>query len=249
MTRHTETLRQIVVKTRENSRKGVRSLAVFDLDSTLFDVGPRLEKILMDFAQVPEFRRRFPEQISHFEKLKIEKKDWGIRDSLIRAGLDGHHPEFQEEVKNFWRTHFFSNEYLIYDRPYPGAEAYVQTLFDGGAEIVYLTGRDVARMGKGSAEVLLKWGFPLNDKARLELKPERSMDDAAFKTDWFLALPESMYSDIWFFENEPVNINHMRLRTTKIEIVFFDSTHSRREQPPEDIPRIMHFLLDDDSGN
>lgn len=249
MTQHTGNLRQIVVKTAENRLKGFRSLAVFDLDSTLFDVGPRLQRILADFARVPEYQARFPEQVSHFEKLKVEKRDWGIRDALIRAGLDGLHPEFQEEMKNFWKKHFFSNEYLIYDKPYPGAEAFVKSLHAEGAEIVYLTGRDVARMGRGSAEVLEKWGFPLNETARLELKPHRSMDDAAFKTDWFLALPDQAYADVWFFENEPVNINHMRLRTKKVEILFFDSTHSRRENPPEDLPRIMHFLLDDDDGN
>jgi hypothetical protein len=246
MTQPSHTLRQILVKAAENSRRGHPSLAVFDLDSTLFDVGPRLERILMDFAQVPDHIRRFPEQVKHFVNLKVEKKDWGVKDALIRAGLDGHHPEFQAAVRDFWKTTFFSNDYLRFDRPYPGAVEYVQALEKAGAVISYLTGRDVARMGQGSEDVLKHWQFPLGEKATLDLKPTKEMDDAAFKTDWFLALPKDHYKDIWFFENEPVNINKMRIEAAHVEIVFFDSTHSRREELTEDLPRIMHFLLEGD---
>ncbi|HRO67859.1 MAG TPA: HAD family hydrolase [Pseudobdellovibrionaceae bacterium] len=250
MTPPVKTLRQILVKIQENQSLRRPSLAVFDLDSTLFDVGPRLEKILMDFADLPESQKKFPDQVPVFKNIKIEKKDWGIKDALIRAGLDGHHPEFQESVREFWRRTFFSNEYLEYDVPYPGAVEYVKALADAGAEIAYLTGRDVHRMGKGSKTVLEKWGFPVNDRARLELKPMRDIEDAGFKTGWFLNLPQAHYGSIWFFENEPVNINHMIIEAAHmappVEIVFFDSTHSRRAHPPEDIPRIMHFLLEDD---
>lgn len=255
MTPSTKALRQVLVKIRENKRQGRDSLAVFDLDSTLFDVGPRLEKILSDFASLPEAQKKFPAQIPFFKEMRVEKKDWGIKDALIRAGLDGHHPEFQESLRDFWRRTFFSNEYLEHDVPYPGAVEYVQALYQEGAEIVYLTGRDVARMGEGSKRVLEKWQFPVNDSnARLELKPSREMDDAAFKTEWFLALPEGQYGSIWFFENEPVNVNSMLVKASHmnppVEIIFFDSTHSRREEAPEDLPRIMHFLLEEDEdGN
>lgn len=34
-----------------------RSLLVFDLDSTLFDVSPRLERILIDYAEIEEHQR------------------------------------------------------------------------------------------------------------------------------------------------------------------------------------------------
>lgn len=249
MTHASQTLRQILVKIEEFQRQGRSSLAVFDLDSTLFDVGPRLEKILLDFAEVPEHQKLFPEQIVHFRKIRVERRDWGIREALVRAGLDGHHPEFQEAVRAFWVKHFFSNEYLEADLPYPGAVEYVQKLHQLGAEIVYLTGRDVARMGPGSAAVLQKWNFPLGDKARLELKPHREMDDAEFKTNWFLQNTPGPHAGIWFFENEPVNIHHLRLEAHHVEIVYFDSTHSRRAKPPEDLPQILHFLLEGDDSS
>jgi hypothetical protein len=101
-------------------------------------------------------------------------------------------------------------------------------------------------MGKGSHEVLLKWGFPLDDKkSKLVLKPHKSMDDGEFKRDWFKAGELSKYEKIWFFENEPVNIHLVQEHTPHIEIIFFDSTHSRKAIPPENLPAIMHFLLDE----
>jgi hypothetical protein len=200
----------------------------------------------MDFAEIPENQQRFPDQVKHFKNIKVERKDWGIKDSLIRAGLDGHHPEFQEKVRDFWRETFFSNDYLKYDKPYPGAVKYVKALYESGAEIIYLTGRDVHRMGEGSHKVLRDWDFPLDDKkSKLVLKPHRSMDDALFKKDWFQNLGTETHKKIWFFENEPVNINLIQEHSPQVEIIFFDSTHSRQAKAPENIPAIMHFLLDE----
>ncbi|MCX7978979.1 MAG: HAD family hydrolase [Bdellovibrionaceae bacterium] len=218
-------------------------LAVFDLDSTLFDVTPRLEKILTDFAFIEEHRKRFPEHIHHFANVRVERRDWGIRQALIRAGLDGQHPELQECVRNFWVKNFFSNNYLQYDIPYPGAVNYVQKLHLLGANIVYLTGRDVERMGQGSYEVLRKWQFPLGERAELVLKPHKDIDDGEFKRDWFLQLPKDQWPVVWFFENEPVNIELVRQHSPHVQVVFFDSTHSGKSRPPEDIPAIMDFLL------
>lgn len=246
MAHQTPVLQKIIDQAEDLSGQGKPVLAVFDLDSTLFDVGPRLEKILIEFSEIPENQKDFPDQVKHFKNIRIERRDWGIKDSLIRAGLDGHHPEFQEKVRDYWKRTFFSNEYLHYDKPYPGATKFVQALAETGVHIVYLTGRDVHRMGQGSHDVLLKWKFPLDEKkSRLVLKPYKEMDDSLFKCDWFKKLHPEEYTKIWFFENEPVNINLIRKECPAVEIIFFDSTHSRQQQAPEDIPAIMHFLLDE----
>lgn len=243
-------LRQILDQIVENQARGQRSLAVFDLDSTLFDVGPRLERILIDFAAEPPHRKKFPTQVEILKKMKIQRKDWGVWDALSRAGLHEEHPEFQHALKDYWRATFFSDAYLDYDIPYPGAVEFVGELAKRGAEIVYLTGRDVARMGRGSVATLEKWKFPLGEKAQLVLKPHLSMNDAEFKTNWFLALPERTYSAVWFFENEPVNISHLRAHgselKTPVEMIFFDSTHSRMAEPPSDLFCIEHFLHGED---
>lgn len=245
MPHHKTLLEQIRNRALSLRQQDQSCLAVFDLDSTLFDVGPRLEKILSDFAADPDYQKKFPEQVKHFKNLKIHRRDWGVRDTLIRAGLDSHHPEFQEALKEFWRKTFFSNDYLNYDIPYAGAIEYVQSLDQAGCDIAYLTGRDVERMGEGTQNVLKKWDLPLHEQAQLVLKPHRTMDDAHFKKDWFHQLPDKKYTKIWFFENEPVNIRLIQGTDLNIEMIFFDSTHSGQAAVPENIPAIMHFLLEE----
>ncbi len=238
-----EILDHVFVKIRSALEKGHETRAVFDLDSTLFDVAPRLEKVLMDFAEVPENRERFPEHIPFFQNVKAHRTDWGIKKTLIRAGLTHAEPEFQAAVRDFWREKFFSNDYLEFDVPYDGAVQYVQQLYQMGCKISYLTGRDVFRMGEGSLRVLKKWGFPIDvPSSELVLKPVRGMDDGLFKRDWFLQYPPKEGQEIWFFENEPVNVNLVLKHSPHVQIVFFDSTHQGAEHPPEHIPKIMNFL-------
>lgn len=236
-------LEQILVNIQDLSSQGKTSLVVFDLDSTLFDVSPRLEKILLDFAASPLNQKRFPEQVALLKNIKTLRSDWGIVGALTRAGLDGHHQDFQDAVRAYWQKSFFSNHYLQFDEPYEGAVEFVNAVIQAGAQVAYLTGRDVERMGGSSGEILEQWGFPLNEQAELVLKPHRSMDDAQFKTDWFIAAEKKNYETIYFFENEPVNLVHLAQHCPKVQMIFFESTHAGKAEPPEDLPRIMNFLL------
>ncbi len=237
-------LDQILVKIAEIHARNGKTCLVFDLDSTLFDVSPRLQRILDDFAQHPEHQTKFPEEMKFFPEMKTHRKDWGIKNALMRSGLQTASFEFQESVRRFWRENFFSNEYLEHDIPYEGAVEYVQKIESLGSEIVYLTGRDIQRMGEGSRRVLKKWNFPLDDqRSTLVLKPQKGMDDALFKRDWFVQFPREKYEKIWFFENEPVNVNLIHQSLPDIEIVFFESTHAGKEQPPGHLPKIWDFLL------
>ncbi|MBO9666533.1 MAG: HAD family hydrolase [Bdellovibrio sp.] len=234
---------QILVNIQTLVSEGKKCLVVFDLDSTLFDVSPRIERILLDFAALPENQARFPEQVAQFKDIRTHHTDWGITNALQRAGLDGHHPEFQEAVALFWRHNFFSNEYLKYDLPNEGAIDYVHAVANAGGDVAYLTGRDVFRMGPGTLEEIKQWNLPLNDKAELILKPEKSMDDAEFKTDWFLAAQKKGYQKIYFFDNEPVILHLMGKKCPDVESIFFESTHSGKAEPPPDLPRIINFVL------
>lgn len=245
MTHSSHLLHQILVKIEEIQNQGLRSLVVFDIDSTLFNVSPRVEKILLDFAAEPTHEADFPQQVQILKSIRTQGNDWGFKNALERAGLVGHPPEFHQALHNYWYERFFSNEYLHHDLPYAGAVDYVNAVSKKGAEIVYLTGRDTERMGPGSVRTLQQAGFPLDDQnARLVLKPHKSLDDAEFKTNWFTALPRNHYANMWFFENEPVNIHHLRQRLPEVSVVFFESTHAGKALPPQDIPRIMHFLLE-----
>lgn len=203
-------LKNILNQLQQISNSGQRSLVVFDLDSTLFDVSPRLERILLDFAMIPFNQRRFPQHIPALLKIKTLRQDWGIVGALQRAGLDSVDSEFQEAILSYWKNSFFSNHYLQFDNVYEGALEFVQAVDAAGSEIAYLTGRDVDRMGVGSIENLRQWNFPLHDKAKLILKPHRSLDDAQFKTDWFIEqAKESSRKAIQAAQNQADNLNDL----------------------------------------
>lgn len=243
MSQTSDVLRQILENIRAKHQVGQKTLAVFDLDSTLFDVSPRLERILLDFAAIRWNQKRFPQQVPLLKNIKALHTDWGIQNALVRAGLDGHHPEFQAAIHDYWKKSFFSNHYLQFDVPTEGAVEYVQAVYKAGADIVYLTGRDVARMGEGSLHVLKQWDFPVEkSRAELVLKPDKKMDDALFKLDWFKEALQKDYQKIYFFENEPVNIVPMVEQKTPVEIIFLDTTHAGKAEPPTHIPAIMNFL-------
>lgn len=244
MTQYGQYLEKILTEMAQFSQKNQPTLAVFDLDSTLFDVGPRLRRILHDFAADPNHQIKYPDACKALALAQTERTDWGIKNAVMRAGLGDHSTELHNDLREFWKTTFFSNDYLHFDIPYDGAVDFVQQVSNLRTDIVYLTGRDVFRMGKGSEDILKKWQMPVNSSnAQLVLKPQQGMDDAEFKSDWFATIPSNKYKKIWFFENEPVNVNLVRSLHKHIEIVFFDSTHSGKEQPPIDIPRIINFLF------
>lgn len=226
-------LNEILNKARSNAAQNLRTLAVFDLDSTLFNVSTRTQKILHEYAET--------HSKEDLKKVEIRKEDWGLKEALFREGYSVEKDlEMLNAIRDFWSARFFSSEYLHYDIPYPGAVSFVQDLADTGCEINYLTGRDQARMGKGSAEVLKKWGFPLT-VSNLFLKPEKTQDDELFKHDWFKKLNHSNYEKIFFFENEPVNVNAILNSCPEVEIIFLDTTHARKQEVTAKLQRIKHF--------
>lgn len=221
-------------------------LIIFDLDSTLFDVAPRLEKVLTDIALEPVMMEKFPSVVPHFKNIRTERRDWGFVEVLHRAGVEHDNLDLFKTVRQLWIEKFFSNEYIHYDVPYQGSVDFVRKIEKLNIPIVYLTGRDIKRMERGSREVLLKWDFPLDDKmSRLVLKPEPSMDDALFKRDWIHDHMINFQSPVFLFENEPVNINLIAKELPQVELVFFDSTHSRKETPPEEVFTLVHYLMED----
>ena len=240
-------LKQILQQMKSLSQSQQKTLAVFDLDSTLFDVSPRLQQILHDFADRPEIQDRFPESIALLRTARTERSDWGIRQALQRAGLQTHSEEFHQAVKDFWIESFFTNHYLQYDQVYPGAAEFVTQAQASGCEIIYLSGRDHEGMWDGTLQALTQHGFPVNaPREQIVLKPIKGSDDALFKRDWFLKLPENEYARIWFFENEPVNVLAIQEHLPQVEIVFIESTHSGKAEIPAHLPKIFHFRLDED---
>lgn len=226
-------LNEILKIAREMTAQNLRMLAVFDLDSTLFNVSTRTQKILHEFAEL--------HNLEDLKNTEVLLTDWGVKEAVIRQGYHlESHTEILEKLRDFWFEKFFSNSYLHYDVPYAGAIEFVLELAQAGVDIMYLTGRDQARMGIGTKEVLLKWGFPVEDH-KLFLKPNRLMDDELYKKEWFENLDRSSYEKVYFFENEPVNVNAILQHCPDIDVIFLDTTHARKQTVTADIHRIKNF--------
>ncbi len=223
---------------------GPEVLVVFDLDSTLYDVSPRITKIIHDFANEPQWQKLYPEECKRLSTVKLERGDWGIKKTLERQGFTTKDMKLIEAVRDYWFLHFFGNEYLKYDKPYEGAVKYAKDLAQRGATIRYLTGRDQHRMGEGTITSLKQWDFPLsNNMQELILKPHKELIDHDFKRDWFRDVLHQNYKHTWFFENEPLNIEVLINEPTlsHIDIIFFDSTHSGRAEAPHHLPKIVDY--------
>lgn len=210
---------------------------VFDLDSTLYNVSVRTQKIVLDFANDPHFQEKYPEETHRLKTIQVQPKDWGLREPLERHAVRGT-ISFFEDLRNFWRTRFFSNEYLVYDIPYPGAVDYVNSIA-AAVRVVYLTGRDRPQMYEGTVASLLQHQFPLgNHDSTLFMKPAKgSAEDEDYKANMLSEL-KRQHSLIYFFENEPVILNKVRAIHPDINMIFMDTVHCGRETPPPDLPVI-----------
>jgi hypothetical protein len=227
-----------------NHAQTASSICVFDLDSTLFNVAPRTEQILKEFAKT----HNYPD----LAKISVHPSDWGLREILIREGYDmsalhSENMHLHKTLIDFWTKNFFTNEYLQFDTPYLGAVHFVQTLFQKNIEVHYLTGRDIFRMGTGTKNVLLKWGFPIQSDSHLHLKPHKDLDDHEFKLNWVLDFKnQKPNSEIYFFENEPVNINAIGNVRRDIQIIYLNTTHSRKDVVSVPVYEIENFSLAED---
>ena len=223
--------------------------AIFDLDSTLFNVEFRTRQILSEFANDLGLKKKYPEASKQIIKIKNLPSEYHFAKSLEHLQLSDQTPEFYKEIYAFWKFRFFNSLYLKYDQPYDGAVIYVQRLFSLGARILYLTGRDVDRMGEATYASLVRWKFPLDSKSPLEagrahlvLKSHKSIDDALFKKD-FVKLFDPKGGPVWFFENEPVNIHLVMEHASHVKVVYFDSIHTGEAEAPPQLPVIQDFIL------
>jgi len=250
MTHPYKSLSELITSVEFDLDQGHKILSVFDLDSTLFDVSPRIQKILEELKTHPEVLVNFPDHAPLLEQVKTEKTDWGIKAALSRVFHSNPPPmDFHRVARDFWTQHFFSNEYLHFDHLVEGSDQLVNRLLQKGSQITYLTGRDWQRMGNGTVEVLKKWNFPIpNDSnIRLAMKPIQGADDSEFKSGWFDSIKPHQFKRILFFENEPVILHHVEKNHPEIEIVFLDTTHSGQADPHDQWLTIQNFKTTKDS--
>lgn len=196
-------------------------VVVFDLDGTLFDNRPRTCAILRDVAA--EIRTEHPDAAALLEGVTPETMAYLLSDTLTKAGVT--RTEIVAKVEAAWRARFFGDDDLRHDVALPGAVTFAKDCYDAGANLVYLTGRDLPLMGIGTFRSLRDAGFPIGVAGtELVLKPDAAMPDEAFKR---LAGPtmSRVGRVVAIFDNEPANCNVLLAQNPEAESVFVDTQH------------------------
>jgi hypothetical protein len=164
-------------------------------------VAPRTALILREAAACPVLG--LPREIAQ-ALLELENPGYSVDDTWQALGLPAQQEPARSALHAYWRARFFSDSYLIHDRPYPGTAQFVSELHALGAQLVYLTGRDEPGMKQGTLRNLERDGFPLGAGTRLAMKDRRETDDVVHKVGTARRLAETA-PVIASFENEPKN--------------------------------------------
>jgi hypothetical protein len=197
-------------------------LVIFDIDSTLMNTAPRNMAILKQAAGY------FPALKTYLDDIREEELGWNIRTPLIMAGLKD--SSLLEEVFQFWKDRFFTDPYLLNDRPYPGAAEILNRLTAEDYTLVYLTGRHVGGMDKGTRESFINWGFPVDEPIQFFFKPSFDMEDHSFKREACTDL-RNRGTVTAFFENEPANANLLKQEFPNALGFFLDTITSPEPEP------------------
>lgn len=243
----TEVLQEVARRVQGVLSEGKLPVVIFDLDSTLFDVGMRSYRILSEWLAHPE-AQSFTETLSSLSKLEPSEMKYSLEDVWSGRDLDptaSPHSEALKHAKQYWRKRFFGNEYLVHDQPTDGALEFVRALHEMGAKIVYLTGRDVPLMAFGTYDQLRFHRFPIeSERTRLILKPKRHIDDLEFKAQAVEYL-KSVGEVVATFENEPKNLVAMsKVLGPNTMHVFIETVSSDHPAPAgKNLYRIQNFRM------
>ena len=227
--------------------QGKLPIVVFDLDSTLFDVSKRSYEILREWLTHPE-TESFKETRELLKTLHPSDMQYSLEDVWNKKGVSFEKHPFDhhfKHAKQFWRKRFFSSHYIHHDEPTPGAIDFVKKVYELGAKVVYLTGRDVPLMAFGTYDQLHQHGLPIEvERTRLILKPKRHMDDLDFKSGVAKLLGE-WGTVVATFENEPKNLIAMAGAFPKETLnIFIETVSSDHPAPPgKSLYRIREFRL------
>lgn len=200
-------------------RKGRQGpwVALFDIDSTLMDTAPRNAAILEaahdSVAGLETWRGR----------LTVDAGDWGILEPLKRAGIDDQ--ALFARLQKFWTDRFFSNEWLVHDRPYPGVPGFLSALKAEGFLLAYLTGRDTNGMEGGTRKSFLDHGLPAGSQEVFFFKPSFEMGDREFKASALNSVAD-LGTLVAAVDNEPANVNLLRAKFSEAQVIWIDTLTS-----------------------
>lgn len=243
-----QVLERVETAVKEHKR-GLKSqskpIILLDLDSTLYEVGPRTLAIIKEWNSSPGTPLNIQSKLNEVDLKHI---GYSLADMAQNLGLHLSHPDTEhalQELKPFWWDRFFSNNYLPHDRPYPGAVEYTQKLFSMGAHLVYLTGREQSKMEVQTIDNLRRDNFPWCEKnTTLVMKPSGAVLDVAHKQNIkpFIDKTGTLLAS---FENEPVNLVALSKVFPDAMHIFMDTVYSDYpSEPGKNIFRIKSFKKD-----
>ena len=112
-----EVLKLVEKETRETNKKPV---VLLDLDSTLYEVGPRSFQILKEWVASPD-SQPFGRVREIVAKMQPNQVGYSMMDTFTELGLLATDPTLADATKSayhFWGKRFFTNEYLAHDQAY-----------------------------------------------------------------------------------------------------------------------------------
>jgi len=233
-------LRRILDRVRAERARG-SVVVVFDLDGTLMDNRPRVVAILHELAA--HWERRHPEAAARCLRAAPDDIVYGFIENLRRLGVGDH--TLHEEAVAFWKERFFADPHVKHDVELRGARAYARAAHEAGANIVYLTGRDLPNMALGSFASLRDLGFPIGViGTELVVKPRFETPDADFKS---AVAPElsRLGRVVAAFDNEPANVNIFLTAHPSCTGVFLDTQYAPDPPPLDPRAQVIHsFEMD-----
>jgi hypothetical protein len=228
-----EICESILSELKAKKDSGLKVVLILDLDSCLVSVSPRTFQIFKEFASSSELE----EYSQDIDEFKTVVQSWeNFEEVYYPREFLKHNTGFEmnedlyEVFLKYWRERFFSNEYLKYDFPYPGALEFSKAALNSYIPIVYLTGRPQEFMKPGTYEQLKILGFPdpeSTENVGLIMKSGIQTNDIEFKFDSLKKLNDSVDYGI-FIDNENPNLKFCLEKESKIKGYIFDSVHSGR---------------------
>lgn len=208
---------------------GLPPIVVFGLDGVLYDTRHRTLQILLEYAD--DVQGEYPDVAEALRTLHIDAVHFLLSQTLRECGV--HQAQFVRDVATFWHERYHADEYVSCDVPVPGAREYVCALYDAGAGIAYLSGRDVPGMLIGTVASLRDHGFPLAQVGvEMVLKPDATLGDESFKRK---VIPDLSSSGdvVAFFDDQLPMCEVARQTFPKAEVAFVDTWHVAETPAPE----------------
>ena len=235
-------LQRILDRIQAKTSRQASSLAIFDLDGTLFDNRPRTVYILRQIAD--QFEAELPQLTRAMDSDACQGLDaiqYGPMATLDCLGVTD--AAERALIAEQWAKRFFTDEYQHFDIPLPGAKSFVTQVYEAGATVIYLTGRDV-NMLVGLTETLRMCGFPVGVVGTMTMtKKEFNEDDGTFKEN-VAAYLDRLGEIVAIFENEPANSNLLQ-KIFPGAVSMFLLTQHRPDAPAldEGIIKIRDFRI------